>query len=367
MLTKKSVFLGVNILCASIIWMSLREYFHRSENKELKELKELLSSKNSFVDIGCHITILEYVSSTWESIWIKNIAKWKSDESGWPTGCMQLKKTKEYVDFFEKYVSDPHKYLANFNSVYSELPSNNMLQQVFSHHRVYDSCSKQERLIYIEPLVSFLRHPGAVCFSTNQQDKSYLMIPSSSDIVLKGFKKGFKKIFFDVGASIYNAGAGGDSQKWFVDNFRSKGIEFDHIYGWEANPTNPSEHWNTVPPDIKRKSSWFNVPASSEKGHPDNPWTFVREIAKSNDFVVVKIDIDTPLVEVELVKQLLEDPVLLRLVDEFYFEHHVHGSPMQFLGWGDLRGQKVSYPGLEDSYKIFQKLREKGVRAHSWV
>ena len=337
--------------------MSLSEYSHRSENKELKALLRL---QNSVVEIGCHLTILEYVSSTWESIWIKNIANWKSDESDWTNGCMQLEKTKEYVDFFEKYASDPLEYLVNFNG---ELPSNNMLQQVFSHHRVYDSCSKQERLIYIEPLVSFLRHPGAVCYSTDQQDKSYIMIPSSSDII----HKGFKKYFFDVGASIYNAGAGGDSQKWFVDNFRLKGIEFDHIYGWEANPTQPSEHWNTVPPDIKRKSSWFNVPASSEKGHPDNPWTFVREIAKSKDYVVVKIDIDTPLVEVELVKQLLEDPGLSSLVDEFYFEHHVHGSPMQFRGWGDLRGQKVSYPGIEDSYKIFQNLREKGVRAHSWV
>lgn len=354
MINKKLLFLGAHFLCAYIIWMSLREDSHRGKNKEIYD--SIISGEV----IGCQVKILEYVSSTWESMWIKSIADWKSDEPDWAVGCMQLKKNKEYVDFFEKFASDPRIYSIKLND---KLRSNNMVQKVFSHHRVYDNCSKQEKQIYIEPLVSFLRHPGAVCFNKHQQDKSYIMVPSSSDIIYKGFKK----YFFDVGASIYSAGHGGDSQKWFVDSFRLKGIEFDHIYGWEAKPTKPSKHWDTVPADIKRKSSWFNIPARSKKGHPDNPWTFVREIAKTEDFVVVKIDIDTPVVEIELVKQLLEDPVLLSLVDEFYFEHHVHGSPMQFRGWGDLRGQKVSYPGIEHSYKIFQSLREKGVRAHSWV
>jgi len=84
---------------------------------------------------------------------------------------------------------------------------------------------------------------------------------------------------------------------------------------------------------------------------------------------VVKIDIDTPEVEIMLVMQLLEDEILLGLVDEFYFEHHVHGNPMQFRGWGNLRrkNENMLHPGIEHSYKIFQLLREKGVRAHSWV
>ena len=172
---------------------------------------------------------------------------------------------------------------------------------------------------------------------------------------------------FDVGASVYDSGLGGDSQKWFVENYRRKGIEFDHIYGWEAETIDPLEQWNSVPPEIMRKTSWYNIAASSEKENPNNPWTFVREIAKAEDFVAVKIDIDTPEIEIELVSQLLEDPILLNLVDELYFEHHVHGSPMQYQGWGDLRNQNVSHPGVEDSYKIFKTLRERGVRAHSWV
>ena len=172
---------------------------------------------------------------------------------------------------------------------------------------------------------------------------------------------------FDVGASVYDSGLGGDSQKWFIENYRAKGIEFDHIYGWEAKITEPSEQWNSMPPEIMRKTSRYNIPANSEKDNPNNPWTFVREITKAEDFVAVKIDIDNPEIEIELVLQLLNDPVLLDLVDEFYFEHHVNGSPMQYQGWGDLRFQNVSHPGVEHSYKIFETLRDRGVRAHSWV
>lgn len=236
------------------------------------------------------------------------------------------------------------------------------MREVFSYHRYFDSCTGQENFVYIEPLVSFLRHPSAVCFDAHQQDKSYLVIPQVSKNSTR-----IKKYLFDVGASLYDSGHGGDSQKWFVDNYRLKGTEFDHIYGWEAKTMIPSKQWNSIPPDIKRKTSWYNIPASCVRGDPDNPWTFVRNIAQPEDFVVVKIDIDTPKVEIQLVMELLEDSDLQSLVDEFYFEHHVHGSPMQFRGWGDLQKQKVSHPGIEHSYNIFAKLRSMGIRAHSWV
>ena len=56
--------------------------------------------------------------------------------------------------------------------------------------------------------------------------------------------------------------------------------EIDHIYGWEAETIDPLEQWNSVPPEIMGKTSWYNIAASSEKENPNNPWTFVREIAK---------------------------------------------------------------------------------------
>ena len=43
-----------------------------------------------------------------------------------------------------------------------------------------------------------------------------------------------RAFFFDVGASIYNTGAGGASQSWFVETYRRGGVEFDRIFAWEA-------------------------------------------------------------------------------------------------------------------------------------
>ena len=62
--------------------------------------------------------------------------------------------------------------------------------------------------------------------------------------------------------------------------------------------------------------------------------------------------------------QLLEDTALSALIDEFYFEHHVVSSPMFYEGWN--RGPRLTRT-LADSYTAFTKLRELGIRAHSWV
>ena len=139
------------------------------------------------------------------------------------------------------------------------------------------------------------------------------------------------------------------------------------IFGWEAAVTDPIKQWSKTPPDIKRKTSWYNIPAEIGVGHPDNPLTFIKELTKPEDFVVFKLDIDTPAVEVALVQQIMDDPELHELIDEFYFEHHVTGSPMQWHGWGDLSSSTLPLGDIEDSYFIFSLLRGKGIRAHSWV
>ena len=355
----RKVFILVATILIATIWLCRRSFSFSFCSSTVDIETNDRVNINHIKHRNCKLTS-EYVSSSWERTWIENIAFWKSDERNWSTGCGEIRKDKKYLDLFQ----DLTEYQLDENFLGTS--KDDLLAQVFSYHRMYDSCTKRVQYMYIEPLVSFLRHPAAVCFRNDTgiiSDKSYIILPSSKSFI----RKEGKNYLFDVGASVYDSGLGGDSQKWFIENYRAKGIEFDHIYGWEAKITEPSEQWNSMPPEIMRKTSWYNIPANSEKDNPNNPWTFVREITKAEDFVAVKIDIDNPEIEIELVLQLLNDPVLLDLVDEFYFEHHVHGSPMQYQGWGDLRFQNVSYPGVEHSYKIFETLRERGVRAHSWV
>ena len=99
-------------------------------------------------------------------------------------------------------------------------------------------------------------------------------------------------------------------------------------------------------------------------GAKHNPWRTLRAVATARDFVVIKIDIDNSTVEEPLASQLLADPTLAGLVDELYFEHHVLHTPMWRYGW---RSNTVTNHTLVHSYALFGKLRELGIRAHSWV
>ena len=302
----------------------------------------------------CNAKLVEYQPSTLETSWKTGIASLKSNDAAWGSGCSKI---RQELESHKKIVHDIDRHaLATNPTSFSSL----------SHHVYRDNCTGLEKLVPIEPLTSFLRHPLAICIPGEADlifDKSFLLIPFAEEI---GAKQSYKWLF-DAGASTYDTGLGGASQSWFVNTYRSRGYEFDRIIGWEAAPTEPERQWSTVPADVKRKTSWYNIPATTEVGGADNPLTFIKELTRPEDYVVFKLDIDAPDVEVSLVKQILSDPELWALIDDFFFEHHVAGSPMQFRGWGDLSKATTTLGDIEDSYDIFTFLREKGIRAHSWV
>ena len=87
-----------------------------------------------------------------------------------------------------------------------------------------------------------------------------------------------------------------------------------------------------------------------------------RAAARPDDYVVLKMDIDTvDHLELELVKQLLADPGLLALVDELYWEDHFNSFDMLFWAQGG-----VMMGSMHDSATLFQRLRRAGVRASVW-
>jgi len=93
----------------------------------------------------------------------------------------------------------------------------------------------------------------------------------------------------------------------------------------------------------------------------------IKKIAQPGDFLVLKLDIDTPSVELPILRELLNDPELLELVDEFFFEYHVSFAPMNPSWFGSANPSIHTNDTLADSYNVFCTLREKGLRAHSWV
>ena len=305
----------------------------------------------------CGKSVLEYVPSTLEQAWVQEIRHLRSDTHGWKEGC-------------DKVRQDESKLVSALGDI-DDLSRRSLFgigqhtRSGLSYHVVKDECTGNTHKVFLEPLVSFLRHPLAVCTkrSVSVLDKSYMVVPKRDEVT----SLSAKKWLFDAGASTYDAGKGGASQSWFVDTYRKRGIEFDRIIGWEARRTDPVEQWNSVPADIKRKTSWYNIPATTVGIR--NPLTFIKTLTKPEDYVVFKLDIDAPYVEIQLVQQIMKDELLLSLIDEFYFEHHVTGSPMQFRGWGNVSAKApgVAMGDITDSYHIFSTLRKNGVRAHSWV
>lgn len=91
-----------------------------------------------------------------------------------------------------------------------------------------------------------------------------------------------------------------------------------------------------------------------------NPFTTLLANFNEQDFIVVKLDIDTPAIENELASQLRNDEALLKIVDVFYYEHHV----MQKELLGDWKTRVSGTVG--ESLEMMRDIRAKGVASHYW-
>lgn len=124
----------------------------------------------------------------------------------------------------------------------------------------------------------------------------------------------------------------------------------------------PSTAFSCEPPRVTRR--YYNVPVDAAPVAKANPLRVLKALCSVEDYVVLKIDIDTPSVEEPLLVQILHDHELAARIDELYFEHHVHLSPMRRWWSPGLTGTGCA---VQDSYALFRALRALGIRAHSWV
>merc|ERR1719203_1663273 len=102
---------------------------------------------------------------------------------------------------------------------------------------------------------------------------------------------------------------------------------------------------------------WMNTGVNAEEGHKLNPLHSILKKFDEDDFIVLKLDIDTSSVELPLAKQLLDDKddFYHRLLDQFYFEHHVEIGEMKPYWRGFMNGT------IKDSFDLFHGLRKKGI------
>lgn len=212
----------------------------------------------------------------------------------------------------------------------------------------------------LEPLLPPLRHPR-FCEEGDSLivDLSYLVHDFST--MCKTLKSTSRTVFVDMGASLDFHGADDMPAMYILKLYKKFGFHFDHIYAYEVTPKEPSQVFAKVPPEFLSAYHWINIGVESDPKKTVNPLQMIADNFNEDDFIVVKLDIDTSSIEVPLAYQLLRDERLAGLVDQFYFEHHVFLQELTY-AWGRTMGGSVS-----ESLYLFQSLREKGVGAHSWV
>mmetsp|Transcript_16953 Transcript_16953/g.25498 ORF Transcript_16953/g.25498 Transcript_16953/m.25498 type:complete len:538 (-) Transcript_16953:94-1707(-) len=298
-----------------------------------------------------------YQSSVWEQQWLQRVRRLKNidDDAEWSIGCTAMQHDKDRATRWLQIVA------ANGQTDTKDIMS-------------YWSCGG-----VVEPLVGHLRHPFFHCIGPLKDtvelmfSTAYLLLANVSTTPWTN------SFFFDAGASSAYNNCWWGCTKWFIDEYERRGLRFDRILLWEArSDINHSHYWSTVPAELRPRMSYYNVPLSANMGHHHHLWTTLKALVKPDDFVAVKLDIDNHDIEVALVRQLLNSPDLISLIDEFFWEHHVYDSPLKRtrvslfdsknLGWHDqVPSRNSPDSSLADSYNLLLQLRQAGIRAHSWI
>jgi hypothetical protein len=130
----------------------------------------------------------------------------------------------------------------------------------------------------------------------------------------------------------------------------------------------PNDFWSHVPQRYVDLYHFFNAPISANSTHRHSPIRIIQQIASPEDFVSFKLDVDTPSVETPIAIEILRNPSLQLLIDEFFFELHFRCEVMMSCGWGHEVPRTANGLPLDrpNTLKYFRQLRRFGIRAHIW-
>jgi len=267
----------------------------------------------------------------------------------------------------------------------------------------------------IEPLCGIARHPFAKVGCQNSMfnesifDIEYLVLHNNCGSTASKPRT----ILYDMGASVGFKGVPGGiystpprvggglapSVPLLYRLYTDRCLEPDLVFAWEPNPrVTRDEFFGELPQSIREKVHFYQDYVTDEVfqqrlKHPMSKYnktaaltktaaliassetkykrmavskttTLLKELvnlAKPEDFVVVKLDIDTPEVEHVMVQTIAENPEVAALIDEMFFEYHFYFDGLDF-GWGT----KVA-GNVDTALGLMHRLRTLGIRAHFWI
>lgn len=238
--------------------------------------------------------------------------------------------------------------------------------------------TSSNRSEYIEPLTGIARHPFASVGCHDRSFKSvskfeirHLVLPNLCGEAVR-CSQSQRNLFYDLGCATYagkvdlqQGSGGGPSIPLFHALFGRNCIHFNQTWAWEARKYNLDKWWSYVPESLKGKLHFFNQPVT-----PSDFFSTLRSTARPEDYVVLKVDIDTPEVEVPIVRELLIDSELGGLVDELFFEYHFLTPEFRNMpAWaGQMGAVNASYRStVVDAMHLMHSLRVHGIRSHFWI
>ena len=186
-----------------------------------------------------------------------------------------------------------------------------------------------------------------------------------------GVSEGFKGIRSGIPATVSSGGGISPSMPLFYRLYQDRCLEPDAVFGWELNKRiSATQWWGDAGPEIRNKVRFYEVPvmegelheAMQGKRNPNSFLQMLKYVAKPEDFVAVKLDIDTPAIEQTIVSVLTHRPDLASLIDEMFFEYHFYFDGLDF-GWGgkNIKGD------VDTALGTMHRLRALGIRAHFWI
>ena len=351
----------------------------------------------------CMTTFMSYKSSPFEEKWEKNVNDWQlkvcehitNDEMAWWIGNVTtLLNNNDLSSIVTPTAKVPDASWSYVMSVYT------YKRQCV--HKTDGSVIEDYVHVPIEPTAALARDPRKVCayyfcfsiykfynfyifyskylqcWSPNTeeytQSKAYLLPLSYNGAEVSAMKsynphktaaeQGSKIYLFDAGATVAGQRRTGSTNnwsgtEWIFDWYEKRGIVFDEVHAWE--PTIQTVNPDNLKPALAKALHFNNVGITAGINDQHNPLAVIRSLCKPKDIVIFKLDIDNDM-EMEVVKQLLSDENLMNLVDEFYFEHHVHNDVMKMHGLGG-NDPRIN---LKTWYDMVQPARRKGFRMHFW-
>lgn len=274
----------------------------------------------------------------------------------------ELVEYKKRLDAFNGSVKDLREHLDSNKDICDSLElDKNGLEGIFTSGSL-SRVSGGGGFGFIEPLLPPLRHPE-FCFDSSDRrlPDLFFLVHDFASLCRHRLKKHSRTILVDMGAAFWCHEGINCSPLYIPLLYKKFGFHFDHIYAYEIDPKLPNEVYSQIRNDLRAAYHWYNVGVNASIESSKNPLKLLLDNYKEDDFVVIKLDIDTPWIEIPMVQLILDDQRLHKLVDAFYFEHHVFIKQLARPWGGTMKGS------LKYSLQLFSSLREKGILAHSWI